>query len=76
VQNAVTLSDGQRAVVNTLAVPVKALANTPQITDAIVKGVGAFMEAVPTLMKALDEVAKVHPFISGLDESTLNVSSR
>jgi len=63
-------------VVNALAMPVKALANAPQIADAIEKGVGTFMEAVPTLMKALDEVAKVHPFISGLDESVLNVSSR
>jgi len=52
-------------VVDTLAAPAKALLDTPQIADAIQKGVNAFMEAVPSLMKALDEVAKVHPFISG-----------
>jgi hypothetical protein len=49
-----------------------ALVNTPQIADAIEKGVNTFMEAVPALMKVLDEVAKVHPFISGMCESVLN----
>ena len=72
VQNAVTLSDGQQAIVNTLVVPANALANTPQIADAIEKGVNTFMEAVPALMKALDEVAKIHPFISGMFESVLS----
>jgi hypothetical protein len=60
-----TLSPGQEAVVDTLTVPAKALLDTPQIADVIEKGVNTFMEAVPSLMKALDEVAKVHPFISG-----------
>jgi len=68
VQNAVTLSDGQQAVVDTLATPAKALLATPQITDAMEKGVNSFMEAVPVLMNALDEVAKIHPFISGTGE--------
>ena len=72
VQNAVTLSDGQQAVVDTIAAPAKALLDTPQIADAIEKGVNAFMEAVPVLMSALDEVAKIHPFISGMDESVPN----
>ena len=72
VQNAVTLSDGHQVVVNTLAVPVEALANAPQIADAIEKGVNTFMEAVPVLVKVLDEVAKVHPFISGMSESVLS----
>ena len=52
-------------MVDTLAAPAQALLGTPQIADAIQKGVNTFMEAVPSLMKALDEVAKVHPFISG-----------
>ena len=52
-------------MVDTLAAPAKALLDTPQIADAIQKGANTFMEAVPSLMKALDEVAKVHPFISG-----------
>ena len=44
---------------------MKALLDTSQIADAIEKGANTFMEAVPSLMKALDEVAKIHPFISG-----------
>lgn len=40
--------------------------DTTQITEAIHKGVNTFMEAVPPLMKALDEVAKIHPFINGM----------
>jgi len=41
------------------------LLDAPQVVDTIQNGVNTFMEAVPSLMKALDEVAKVHPFISG-----------
>ena len=52
-------------MVDTLIVPVKALIDTPHIAATITKGVDTFMEAVPSLMKALDEVAKIHPFISG-----------
>lgn len=52
-------------MVDTLAAPAKALLDAPHIADAIEKGVNTFMETVPSLMKALDEVAKIHPFISG-----------
>ena len=52
-------------MVDALAAPAKALMDTPQIAETIQKGVDTFMEAVPALMKALDEVAKIHPFISG-----------
>jgi len=52
-------------MVDTLAAPAKTLLETPQMADAIQKGVDTFMEAVTSLVKALDEVAKVHPFISG-----------
>jgi hypothetical protein len=65
VQNTLTLSPGQQAVVNTLAAPAKALMDTPQIAETIQKGVNTFMEAVPPLMEALDAVAKIHPFIGG-----------
>ena len=44
---------------------MKAVMDTPQIAEAIKDGVNTFMEAVPSLMKALDEVAMIHPFISG-----------
>jgi hypothetical protein len=60
VQNAMTLLDAQQAVVNTFAVPAKALVDAPQIADAIEKGVNTFKEAVPVLMEVLDEVTKVH----------------
>lgn len=52
-------------MVDTLAVPAKALIDVPQIAETIQEGINTFMEAVPVLMKALDEVAKIHPFISG-----------
>jgi len=60
-----SLSPDEETVVDTLVAPVKALLDTPQIADAIQTGVNTFMEAVPSMMKALDEVAKIHPFISG-----------
>ena len=58
VQEALTLSSEQQAVVDTFM-------DTSKIAETIHKGVNTFMEAVPPLMKLLDEVAKIHPFISG-----------
>lgn len=56
---------------DTLAVPAKALVDASQIAETIHKGVNTFMETVPILMKALDEVAKIHPFISGTSPLSL-----
>lgn len=56
---------GQQDLLNTLAAPAKAVMDIPQIAETVHKGVATFMDAVPPLMKALDEVAKIHPFISG-----------
>ena len=64
-----TLSPGQQTVVETLAAPAKALIDASQIAEKIHKGVDAFMEAVPPLMRALDELAKIHPFVSGAGAS-------
>jgi hypothetical protein len=64
-QGTLTLSSGQQKVVDTLTAPAKALMDASHISESIHKGVNTFMEAVPPLMKALDEVAKIHPFISG-----------
>ena len=61
-------SPEQWMVVETLATPAKALIDTSQVAEAINKGVNTFMEAVPPLMKALDEVAKIHPFIAGANQ--------
>ena len=66
--NAITLSDGKKVEGSGLPVQVSAVADTSQIAAAIEEGVNTFMETVPALIKALDEVAKVHPFISGTDE--------
>jgi hypothetical protein len=41
--------------------------DTPQISEAIQKGVNTFMETVPTLIKALDEVVKNKQFVSGTE---------
>ena len=73
VQDTVTLSDGQQTVVDTLAVPAKALLDIPQIADDITDGVNTFMEVVPVLMKALDGLANIHPFIAGMGEPALNM---
>jgi len=37
-------------------------------TQAVEQGVNAFMDGSAVLMKALDEVAKFHPFIGGVYE--------
>ena len=58
-------------MVDTLAVSAKALMDVPQIAETIQEGINTFMEAVPVLMKALDEVAKIHPFISGAGSLSL-----
>lgn len=72
-RDSTSLSPEQQTVVDTLAVPVRALMDTPQITETIREGVNTFMETVPVLMKALDEVAKVHPFIYGASILSLSV---
>ena len=59
------LSQGQKDLVATLAPTVKAVVDTPQVAETIQKGVITLMDAVPPLMKGLDEVAKIHPFIGG-----------
>ena len=63
-----TLSDGQQAVINTLAASPKALMDVPRIADDIEKGVDTFMEAAPIVIKALDAAAELHPFIAGMGE--------
>ena len=68
-----TLSDRQRAAANTSARNAPAPANGPHVAAAIEKGVSTFMETTPALIKTLDEVAKVHQFISGMDGSALKI---
>ena len=73
VQNAVTLPDGQQAVFDALAVPAKALMDTPQIAADIEKGVNTFMEAAPILMSALDRLADIHAFVAGMASPVLRM---
>jgi len=40
----------------------------PQIADGIEKGVNTFMEVAPFLVRALDGLADIHPFIAGMGE--------
>jgi len=67
------LSDGQRAVVNTVAAPSKALIDIPRIADAIENGVNTFMEFAPGLIRTLDGIAQLHPFIGGMCASVPNM---
>lgn len=60
-----TISPEQQALVETLVTPAKAWMDTSQISDIIHNGVDSSMGAVPPLMRVLDEVAKIHPFING-----------
>lgn len=46
-------------------VAMKPSMDTPQIAEAIQKGVDTFLESVPPLLEALGEVEKIHPFVSG-----------
>jgi hypothetical protein len=54
--------------------PITATENAVGQTDmgkAIKEGIDHFFDGMPVLMKALDEVAKLHPFIGGM--STLSM---
>lgn len=53
---------------NTLPVQVQALASASQIAAAIEDGVNTFMQTAPALIKLLDQVAKLYPFISGINK--------
>ena len=48
-----------------IAAPIIPVIQASGAVDAIQKGMSGFMEGFPSLMKALDEVAKIHPFVAG-----------
>ena len=50
---------------STVLAPVKVLVETTGIAEAIEKGINGFLEGMPILMKALDEVGNIHPFVKG-----------
>lgn len=50
--------------------PALTTLDTAQTRQTIERGVQHFMEDIPWLMKALDDVAKIHPFVSGIDQGS------
>ena len=55
-----TVSNAQQ-----VAQPLLAAVQASGAVDAIKSGLNSFMEDIPWLMKNLDEVAKIHPFVTG-----------
>ena len=45
---------------------VTALAPSEPV-QALERGINSLMEGIPYLMKSLDEISKIHPFISGVN---------
>ncbi|GBE85444.1 hypothetical protein SCP_0706310 [Sparassis crispa] len=62
----VTTIQGQETLATTLYAPIKAavaLEAVSNIKQSIEDGITSFLDGMPVLMKALDEVTKLHPFI-------------
>lgn len=51
-------------MLSTFVDPVKSSLDASGATRAIQRAVDVFVDNVPVFMKALDEVAKIHPFIT------------
>lgn len=45
--------------------PVKSLLESSGAMKAIEEGINTFMEDIPWLMKGLDEIARIHPVVTG-----------
>ncbi|GBE88944.1 hypothetical protein SCP_1403520 [Sparassis crispa] len=62
----VTTIQGQETLATTLYAPIKsavALEAVSGIKKSIEDGINSFLDGMPVLMKALDEVAEIHPFV-------------
>jgi hypothetical protein len=57
---------GAVTATNTTRGFAEALAKNPAISNASKSGFHGALEALPILMKGLDEVAKIHPFAHGM----------
>lgn len=55
----------QESLITTLTAPAKAIMAESGATTAIKNAVGGFAETLPVLMKALDDIGKIHPVIQG-----------
>ena len=67
-----TTAQDTNGLVLTMVQPVRELLESSDAMKAIEKGVNAFMEDIPWLMKGLDEIARIHPVVTG----TFGSSSR
>ena len=50
----------------TVVQPVKVILDNTGAMKAIEKGINSFMEDIPWLMKGLDEIARIHPVVTGM----------
>ncbi|KAJ7757039.1 hypothetical protein B0H16DRAFT_1885755 [Mycena metata] len=62
-ENGVTGAIADETKGNTIVTNVKTVLDTAGVLEAVENGINSFMEGMPVLMSALDEVAKLHPFI-------------
>lgn len=58
-------ASGSVGVVQTYMQPVTQALTASGVVDTLKSGLSTFMEDIPWLMKGLDEVAKIHPFVAG-----------
>ena len=65
-----TTDQDTNGLVLTMVQPVKELLESSDTMKAIEKGVNAFMEDIPWLMKGLDEIARIHPVVTGTFRSS------
>jgi hypothetical protein len=52
--------------------PVALLQQSGPVGDAIQNGINTFLDGMPVLMKALDEISKLHPFVGGMFSLRVN----
>ena len=60
-----TTAQDPNGLVLTVVQPVKALLESTGAMKAIEEGINTFMEDIPWLMKGLDEIARIHPVVTG-----------
>lgn len=65
VDDKITVVTTATSYLTAVAAPVKAALDASGATPAIQRGIHELADAAPVLMKILDEVADIHPFIKG-----------
>lgn len=72
-ENTVGSLTGTVALVQQVIQPIAGVLEASGAVEAIKSGLNSFMEDIPWLMKSLDEVAKIHPVVTGM---SLHVAAR